>query len=432
VTDRALRMFFAILAGAMVLSLIAGATWRPEPKRPDDAKQLAEWIDDHPSDWNGAAELTEAALDSELPKRFELWTAAHKHATFLAPLRANTHSAFIRSGFFHWYELDDQQKLTVLSEAMPLLRDPQSFRGLAPAIWRLTHNFTFLRRAAGNDYTSTATLRDIAVTNGLFADYRTLRDETLRERTTELIAKMRDDPTFDPTTYVPRDCITDDQPLLQAMLDFEHDHPIDKHPADSDGAERLIDYAIRHELQPLDGITFFAHDATAVTPPYRARLSVAIGDIKRADLIETGAGLDEGQQWADYYSERAAYEQAHGDRDAAIAYQHRANVSRKERLNWMGRCGDDVCTSARKEFVLDQPRASYAITLASASSDEVPPYVEIYIDEARVGEGPVVAEQTFTAPGLGAGMHRVVLRVVNPFTRNLGQRKVRILRETLL
>ena len=68
-TDRALRMFFAILAGAMVLSLIAGAMWRPAPKQPDDAKQLAAWMDEHPADWVGAANLTEASLDSDLPSR---------------------------------------------------------------------------------------------------------------------------------------------------------------------------------------------------------------------------------------------------------------------------------------------------------------------------------------------------------------------------
>jgi len=422
-------MFFAILAGAMVLSFIAGATWRPESKQPDDAKTLAAWMDSHPSDWNGAAALTEAALDSDLPSRFELWTAAHKHAEMLAPRRENARTSFIRSGFFHWYELDDKQKLAVLNTATPLLRDAQNFRLMAPSIWRLTRDFNFLRRAAGNDYTSSAILRDIASTNGLFAEYRTLRDEALHERTSELIEKMRTDPTLDPTSYVPNDCITDDQPLLEAILEYEHDHPIDKHPADSAGAERLIDYAIRHNLQPLDGIAFLAHDAGSVAPPFRARLAVALGDIKLANIIETSTGADQTQPWADYYAERATYEMAHGDRDLTMAYIHRANASRSERLNWMGRCGEDICTSARKEIVFDQPRTSYSIALASATTEDVAPYVEIYVDEARIAEGVLATEQTFTTEPLTAGVHRIVVRVMNPFTRNLGQRKVRIVRE---
>ena len=427
-TDRALRMFFAILAGAMVLSLIAGASWRREPKRPDDAKPLADWMESHPADWSAAAALTEAALDSDLSSRFQLWHAAHKHAEMLAPRRENARTSFIRSGFFHWYELDDKQKLTVLSDVTPLLRDPANFRVMAPSIWRLTRDFNFLRRAAGNDYTSTAILRDIAATNGFFGEYRTLRDEALRQRTAQLVEKMHEDLTLDPTSYVPNDCITDDEPLLLAILEYEHDHPIDKQPADSAGAERLIDYAIRHNLQPLDGIAFLARDAASVAAPFRARLAVALGDIKRANLTETGTA-DETPQWADYYSERATYEMTHGDRDLMTAYAHRANASRKERLSWLGRCGENICTSARKEIVLDQPSTPYAISLASASIEDVSPYVEIYVDEARIGEGPLATEETFTTAPLTAGVHRVVVRVMNPFTRNLGQRKVRIVRE---
>lgn len=431
-TDRALRMFFAILAGAMVLSLIAGATWRAEPKRPTDAKELAAWMESHPADWEGAAALTEAAPDSDLPRRFELWQAAHEDALTLAPLRDSSKASFIRSGFFHWYELDDAQKHAVLREVAPMLRDEQYFRGLAPAIWRLTHDLAFLKEAAGNNYTSTALLRDIAATNGLFADYRDLRDEALRQRTAALVARMRDDATLDPTEFVPVVCTTEDQPLLQAILEYAHDHPIDKHPADSDAAQSLIDFAIRHRLQPLDGIEFLAHDATAVTPPFRARLAIAIGDQKRADLIETGAGADDAPQWSDYYTERAAYELAHGNRDVASAYAHRANVSRKQRLEWSGRCSDAICTSARKDIEIDNGGKSYSLSLTAVASDDVAPYVEIYVDEARVAEGTVGTEETFSTPTLSAGVHRVLVRVVNPFTRNLAARKVKVLRESLL
>src|SRR5205085_238812 len=129
---------------------------------------------------------------------------------------------------------------------------------------------------------------------------------------------------------------------------------------------------------PLDGVEYLAHDSAAAAP-LRARVSIALGDAKRANLIETGAGTDNSAQWSDYYTERAAYERAHGDATAATAYAFRAAASRKQRVEWNGRCGDEVCTSAHKTIVVEEPRA-YAISVAQSKSDEVPPYVEVYVD----------------------------------------------------
>jgi len=424
-TDSSLRTYFAILAIAMLLSLVAALTWRHDPAPPSDAAVLARWIEDHPSDWLAATDLTESALDSDLPHRFELWRAAHGHAVSLAPERANPRNAFVRSGFFHWYEIDDSDKRAVLAEAEPILRDPANLRAMAPAIYRLTGNFEYLKRVAGGDYSSLVTLRDLAVTNGLFDDYRALRDLAQRRRLAEFAAKSAAETSFDPTDDI-SDCTTSDQPLLVAILNQLHDAPLDKTPSNPPGVERLADYAIRHELQPLDGVDYAARDAAA---PIRARLAIALGDVHRANLTETGSATETSPVWADYYDERAAYERAHGDVVMASAYAARAERTRKPLLDWQSRCGSDICTSVYKELVLAAP-AAYSITLARGKSDEVPPYVELYVDDARVAEAAVARQQTFSTPVLAAGLHRIRIRVVNPFTRNLEQRRALFVRES--
>ena len=78
----------------------------------------------------------------------------------------------------------------------------------------------------------------------------------------------------------------------------------------------------------------------------------------------------------------------------------------------------------------DAPRV-YTISLARTASDDVPPYVEVYVDDARIGEAPIAAEETFSSGALPPGVHRISVRVVNPFTRTLGQRRVRIVRDSL-
>jgi len=426
-SERFGRIGFLLLAGAMLLALVWALSWRPHSKRVGDAKALAAWIETHPADGDAANDLTEAALDSDIAKRVELWRAAHEHAKSLDPRRSIARIAFVRSAFFHWSELAESDRQMVLSEVAPLLHDPPTFRSLAPAIWRLTHNFAFLRGAAGKDYSSIAMLRDIAATNGRFDDYKALRDDATRARLAAFASRNRES---DPIDFV-RDCTTEDQPLIEAILTDLHDHPIDKRPATPQSAERLIDYAIRHGVGPLDGLEFLGRDSGGIATPLRARLAIALGDVKRANLIETGAGIDNSPIWADYYAERAAYERAHGEATLAASYSQRAAVSRKPLTDWSGNCGADICTSAHKRITIEQPHA-YAITLARVAGDEVDPYAEVYVDDARFGEGAIASEQTFTTPPLLPGDHRIDVRLVNPFTRNLAQRRAKVLRESIL
>jgi hypothetical protein len=426
-TERATRAYFAGLAIVMAVSLAALFISPRNTPPPDDPKALAAWFANHPADWVAAGNLTESALDIDTPSRVEAWRRAHQHAEMLAPLRPNARAAFVRAGFFHWDELSDADKRAVLAEAVPILRDPQTFYVMAPAIWKLTHDFAYLRDAAGGEYESIARLRDIAATNGLFDDYRSLREQTMRAREADFAARAD---IVDPIGFVRIDCNTSDEPLLESILARLHEHLLDKHPSNTSAVDRLIDFAIRHHLQPLDGLEFAVHDPSSASPAQRARLAIALGDIKRANQIETGS-VESSPAWTDYFDERAAYERAHGDAAQANAYALRANTNRAKAPVWSGRCvNDDLCTSAQREIVIDAPRV-YTITLARTAGDGVPPYVEAYVDDARIGEAPIAAEATFTSGVLAAGSHRVSVRLVNPFTRSLGQRRVRVLRESL-
>jgi hypothetical protein len=421
------RAYFAGLVAAMLASLAALFISPRDTPPPDDPKALAAWFANHPADWVAAANLTESALDIGVPASVDTWRRAHEHAEMLAPLRPNARAAFVRAGFFHWEELSDADKRAVLAEAVPILRDPQTFYVMAPAIWKLTHDFAYLRNAAGGEYESIARLRDIAANNGRFDDYRSLRDETMKRREEQLATNADG---IDPIGFVRIDCNMSDAPLIERVLADLHEHLLDKHPSNTVAVDRLIDFAIRHHLQPLDGLEFAVRDASSASPAQRARLAIALGDIKRANLIETGSA-EPSPAWTDYFDERAAYERAHGDAAQANAYALRASANRAKAPVWSGRCAnDDICTSAQREIVTDTPRV-YTITLARTAGDDVPPYAEVYVDDERIGEAPIAGEATFTSAVLAPGAHRVSVRVVNPFTRSLGQRRVRILRELL-
>ncbi|HYR29196.1 MAG TPA: hypothetical protein VEU30_12070, partial [Thermoanaerobaculia bacterium] len=65
-----------------------------------------------------------------------------------------------------------------------------------------------------------------------------------------------------------------------------------------------------------------------------------------------------------------------------------------------------------------------ALTIENVQSDEVPPYVEIDVDDALVHEGAVENARQFTLAD--GGRHRVEVRLANPRTRNRDQRRVRL------
>ena len=68
---------------------------------------------------------------------------------------------------------------------------------------------------------------------------------------------------------------------------------------------------------------------------------------------------------------------------------------------------------------------SYVLKLTTVQSDEVPPYAEIYVDDALRDEG-AVSPALLTSAELLAGIHRIDVRLANPMTRNAVRRRVRI------
>ena len=117
----------------------------------------------------------------------------------------------------------------------------------------------------------------------------------------------------------------------------------------------------------------------------------------------------------DYRAIRAEMEQ----RGEAAPPQAPAAV---ERDRWTGLCGEDVCSSAWREVDADR---AVTVTVKAIETDDVRPYVEIYVDGVRRAEGPIDGDTTLTAPVL-PGTHKIEVRLANAITRNSAQRRVRI------
>ena len=91
---------------------------------------------------------------------------------------------------------------------------------------------------------------------------------------------------------------------------------------------------------------------------------------------------------------------------------------------WWNPCGaNELCSTAwRDEYVTSAP---LRIALATTQSDEIAPYVEVYVDDGLRAEGEVREKRVFEVPA-PRGVHRVELRLVNGYTRNGTQRRVGI------
>ena len=384
--------------------------------RPQELDQLGSWIADRPADWLAASLLSDRALDSELPRRLELWRAAYAHASRLAPRRTNPAAAFTRGGLFHWYELAPPDRAAVLRAAAPLLRDQTLFLRMYRPLWELTGDFAYLRRNAPDTERALVALRDLAVMNGRFDDYRELR-AVLPSKRLEIFQQRR--ATMTPPELIallPQNITKPYEPLVRGVLEELQHRPLDAGNAAStrDRAEKLIAYALRHDIRPLDGLEALI-ETPSMRASLRARLAIALGHDRKASAIEL-AGAMRDPEWEPYFLERAAFEEARGDRALAAHYRLRA-VADDGASQWRGLCGtNEVCTSATR--VVDGP---LTIDVQNAQSDEVPPYVEVYVDDALVDEGAVEERRRFNA-----GKGRVELRVVNPLTRNRFQRRVRL------
>jgi hypothetical protein len=365
VTRTGRRVLLAITIALMASFL---AAWLANPElargtaRPAELDALGRYLAEHPADWLAASAMADRALDSELPRRYELWHAAFAHGARLAPRRPNAPAAFARAGLFHWYELGAADRARVLQMTAPLLRDPVSFERMHRPLWELTGNLAYLRANAPRTENALVMLRDIAVTNGRFQDYRELRAALVTKRMEIFNAERVTRTPADLVALIPRQPTKADEPLVRAVVEELRRRPLaaESAPLPRDRTEGLIAFAARHGIG-LEGLeSLLGNELSWTSPP-------------------------------------------------ALPGE------------WQGLCGrDELCRSVTATLT-----GPSTITLENAQSDEVPPYVEVYVDDALVAEGEIEDLRRFAVIN-DAGPHRVELRLANPLTRNRYQRRVRL------
>jgi hypothetical protein len=394
-TRNARQLILASIATVLATVLVLFSANRrvaKDPVPPQDVVQMAAWLSRHPTDWLTASALSDAALDSNLPRREELWRASYALARHTAPNLQNPAAAFVRGGLFHWYELGDADRKAVLEAAAPLLRDPLIFSEMHQALWQLTRDFDYLFRNAPQSLGALDNLRIMAASNGLFAEYRQTRDAVARERLATFERTHASLPPQELPSLLPRRLSTDDEPLIVRILQELHRRSYE--PARfGDPTTVMIDYAVAHHLQPLEALAPFVDAVKVIPDATRARLAGALGRHDDAALIEM----------------------------SSVIPPEPAPSSRPE---WRGTCGaNELCDLARTN--LHWKGGTLEIEAHTVQSDQIPPYVEIYADDTRVAEGEVAQTRRFAVP-LAPGVHGIEVRLVNPSIARGVQRRVRL------
>jgi len=376
-----IRLLFASMASLAAVTFVAflgNLQLAHDPKRPEDAAGLALWLSDHPADWVAAATLADRSLDTNLPRRRDIWRGAAGLSSRLAPGRTNGDAGLVRAGFFHWAELGAADRTVVLEKAAPLLReDPRLFAVMVEPVWRLTHDLRWLRNASPGTLNATAMLRDLAAVNGRFADYRELRTAVQKKRVEEFLRRRDAAPTSDLIALLPERLDTGEQPLVQAILQEIEQRPFEYEQLKA-RADDLAVFAIDHRVQPLSALAPLLSMPGSLPEPTRIRLSHALNGSDAPRLHPAPSGL------------------------------------------WQGTCSaDEICKWAFKTAI-----GPARIVATAVQTDEVPPYLEIYVNEVLAAEGEVSDERTFEIAS--DGEHRIEVRLANPRTRNGIQRRVRL------
>ncbi|MEA2489292.1 MAG: hypothetical protein QOH21_1084 [Acidobacteriota bacterium] len=445
-TPRGRLTLLATTAGVLAIVLLLFMTQSELPRqRPEDLHGAAVWLNEHPADWIAASVISDAALDSPLPRRFALWRASYQLASRLAPRRHNGSAAFVRAGLFHWYELPGPDRRAVLAAAVPLLRDPTLFPAMHASLFELTHDIGMLRRANPGTRSALLLLRDLAAKNGRFDDYRAIREE-LRIRALAEFNERRTAGSYGELLMMLPDPITvADEPLVAALLAELRRRPIETMP-DASRTRALIEFAIRHKL-PLEGLRPFMR-MPEVPDSLRARLALHLGEEELASQLELAGWMPASAPWTDYQVDRALYEarrgdagstQVHLDRAASsgltppvVAALHEAErildapfTAEPARLTAIegGEIGGFVAW--RQEVCAPAP-TTLPLIVSTVQSDQIPPYIEMYVDDVLVAEGGVAGQRQLALALGSAGLHHLELRIANPVTRGRVQRRVRI------
>jgi hypothetical protein len=425
VTRAARQTVLATLAGVMALLLVlflANLDLVQDTKRPTELEPLAAWLAHHPADWLAASAITDVSLDSALPleRRIALWRSGFVLARYLAPLRTNPSAGFVRAGLFHWYELGPSDRQLVLQTAAPLLRDPSIFASLHRPLWELTRDLDYLRRSAPHSTNALWMLRELAVASGDIAEYRQLRAALRDARMNDFRAKRATATIAELADILPQPITEDDKELVHGILEEIDHRPFDLEHL-GNRIEDIAIFTIEHHVQPLTALAPLVEIHGKLRNSTRARLAIALGDRSAAERIELFTGVTAAPDWLPYHLERAEFEEQQREPAMAQLYRSRAAIADAVPKNiWTNLCGtDELCTS-----VFRTHEGPLHFTLSPAQTDEIPPYVEVYVDDELTAEGEVRGSKAFDVGG--AGRHRIEVRLINRFMRNGTQRRVRL------
>jgi hypothetical protein len=401
VSERGARIFLIVVAASMTAAAIVFVLRPPQFRwisPSTDPRALAARIARHPADWEAASALTEVALDSRLENRIALWRGAYEHAALLAPERTDPANAFARAAFFHWSELPANDQQEALDAFAPLLRDEGLFSRMAKPLFELTGDLSLLRNAHPSTRYAIGIVMDLALANGFFDDYRKLRTEMERRVSDDFAARKHTDTPAELIARFPAPPYHDDaEPLIAALLQELHRRPLDDNPGRVAVVDGIVDYALRHGLGPLDGLEVITRKPDSASMPTRIKLARKLGLTHLAVQLET-ASFDARRVTA-------------ADTD------------------WQGLCDNDICHRAWRMI---EAGHGVALSVQTVQSDNVPAYVEIYVDDVRLAEGEVGPKHDFTVPVRAPGDHRVEVVLANPMTRNGFSRRIHVASITAL
>jgi hypothetical protein len=97
--------------------------------------------------------------------------------------------------------------------------------------------------------------------------------------------------------------------------------------------------------------------------------------------------------------------------------------------DWQGLCENDICYRAWRTIEAEH---GVSLSIETRQTDNVPAYVEIYLDDVRLAEGEVGARRDFVLPVGNRGTHRVEIVLANPMTRNRAYRRIHVASITTL
>jgi hypothetical protein len=268
---------------------------------------------------------------------------------------------------------------------------------MAKPLYELTGHLTMLVAPQPSDGIAIGTLISLAAPNGFFADYRNLRGELQRRRVDDFAESRHSMTPEELIQHLPDPPYhADSEPLIAALLDELHRRPLTDDPQRPTIANSLIDYALRHDLGPLDGLEVITRKPAAASVATRARLARKLGLTDLALQIDTEA-------------------------DPRTVHPNESD--------WQELCQTDICYRGWRTIEADH---AVALTIATVQTDSVPAYVEIYLDDVLRAEGEVGPKRDFVIPAGNRGTHRVEVVLANPMTRNRFPRRVHVASITTL